>query len=135
MLKKSFKILKYIYKNPGVTKERLVQRFPEFDKYRKFISDYVIVEDKNINIESEYEEKLLLEAQKKNLNISETAEYVNNNMLDILNAIDDKQIFYSVNLNFNEFYEKKKHEACLFWFPYIITTLIALFALIAQIKG
>ncbi len=129
MLNKSYKILKYIYRNPNITKEKVLKKFPEFMKYEKCISEYVIVTDNNVDIVEKYEEKLIMEADQLNLNISEMSSYIERNMPDIKNVIDDRLILYSTNLKFDEYYEKKKHDAWLFWFPYIITTLIAIAAI------
>lgn len=126
MLNKSYKILKYIYRNPNITKEKIVKKFPEFEKYKKCISEYVLVTDNNVDIVEKYEEKLIMEAGQLNLNISEMSAYIEENMPDVKNVIDNNLILYSTNLKFDEYYEKKRHDAWLFWFPYIITTLIAI---------
>lgn len=129
MLNKSYKILKYIYRNPNITKEKVLKKFPEFMKYENCISEYVIVTDNNVDVVGKYEEKLIMEVDQLNLNISEMSSYIERNMPDIKNAIDDRLILFSTNLKFDEYYEKKKHDAWLFWFPYIITTLIAIAAI------
>lgn len=129
MLNKSYKILKYIYRNPNITKEKVLKKFPEFMKYENCISEYVTVTDNNADVVGKYEEKLIMEADQLNLNRSEMSSYIERNMPDIKNVIDDRLILFSTNLKFDEYYEKKKHDARLFWFPYIITTLIAIAAI------
>ena len=129
MLNKSYKILKCIYRNPNITKEKLIRKFPEFEKYTNSISEYVIVTDNNIDIVGAYEEKLIKEAEQLNLNLSKRSSYIEENMPVVKNVIDNNLILYSTNMKFDEYYEKKKHDAWLFWFPYIVTTLIAIAAL------
>lgn len=129
MLNKSYKILKYIYHNPNITKEEILKKFPEFEKYKNCILEYVLVADNNIDIVGTYEEKLFKEADRLNLNVSEKSSYIEENMPDEENVIDNKLILYSTNLKFDEYYEKKIHDAWLFWFPYTVTTLIAIAAL------
>lgn len=129
MLNKSYKILKCIYHNPNITKEEILNKFPEFEKYKNCISEYVYITDNNIDIVGTYEEKLILEAERLNLNVSEMSSYIEENMPDEENVIDNKLILYSTNLKFDEYYEKKIHDAWLFWFPYTVTTLIAIASL------
>lgn len=129
MLNKLYKILKYIYHNPNITKEKVLIKFPEFMKYENCISEYVIVTDNNVDIVGKYEEKLILAAEQLNINMSKIPSYIEENMPEIKNVIDDTLILYSTNLKFDEYYEKKKHDAWLFWFPYLITTLIAVAAI------
>lgn len=127
MLKRQYRILKHIYKHPEITKSALLQKFPDFQKHEKSISEYVQVTDKNKDIVSETQEMLHYEASKKHMTVSEQTMYVNKNMpKNIQNTIDDSLITYSAKLNFQEYLENKKHKAFLFWLPYIITTFIAL---------
>lgn len=133
MLKKTYKILKYIYKNPNISKSELEKKFSDFEKYQSCISSYVSVKDTNKDIEEETRSKLNLECQKLGLKIVESAEYVSKHMANVQNITDDSLIFYSTNLTFDEYYEKRKHDTWLFWFPYTITTLIAIASLLDQI--
>ena len=64
MLNKSYKILKYIYRNPNITKEKVLKKFPEFMKYENCISEYVIVTDNNVDVVGKYEEKLIKSQRK-----------------------------------------------------------------------
>lgn len=135
MLKKTYKILKYIYKNPNISKSELEKKFSDFEKYQSCISSYVSVNDTNEDIEEETRSKLNLECQKLGLKIGESAEYVSKHMANVQNITDDSLIFYSTNLTFDEYYEKRKHDTWFFWFPYTITTLIAIASLLVQILG
>lgn len=127
MLKQQYRILKYIYKNPETKKSKLLQKFPDFEKYERSISEYVYVTSKNNNTVSEIEEKLFNEANEKHLSILESSEYVRNNMpKDIQNITDNSLITYSTKLNFQEYLESNRHDEFVFWLPYTITTFIAL---------
>lgn len=129
MLKKTYKILRHIHRNPNITKEKLNKNFADFEKYHNTISDYVNVVDENIDYEQLCEEKYILDAEKRELNISESAKYVENKMQGIKNVTDDTLIYYSTNLKFDEYCEKKRHDALLFWVPYTITTVLAIASL------
>lgn len=133
MLKKTYAILKYIYKNPNISKSELLRNFPDFETYEQCISAYIYVTDNNTDIVSEIDTKLRVEASNKGLNMSEASKYVANNMPDIQNVTDNNLIIYSTNLAFDEYHEKRKRELLLFWLPYSITTVIAICSLIAQI--
>lgn len=131
MLKKTYKILKYIYKNPNISKPELEKKFSDFEKYTGCISAYVAKTDKNVN----HLDKFVEEAQKLGLTNGELNQYVSEHMASVQDADDDLLILYSTNLKFDEYREKKKHDTLLFWFPYTITTLIAIASLLAQIFG
>lgn len=133
MLKKTYKILKYIYKNPNISKSELEKKFSDFEKYQSCISSYVSINDTNEDIEEETRHKLNLECQKLGLKIGESAEYVSKHMANVQNITDDSLILYSTNITFDEYHEKHKRDTWLFWFPYTITTLIAIASLLAQI--
>lgn len=133
MLKRQYRILKYIYKNPEIKKSELMQKFSDFEKYEKSISEYVLVTDKNFDVESEIREKLSCEAMQKHMNNSEISEYINQNIpKDIQNTTNNSLIFFSANLKFQEELENRRRNAFLFWFPYSITTIIAIASLISQ---
>ena len=87
MLKKSYKILKYIYKNPDISKIKICEKFPDFEIYERTILDYVTISDNNVDIEQEYVEKLILEANEKGLKLSEQADYITENMYTCSNKI------------------------------------------------
>lgn len=134
MLKKTYKILKYIYKNPNISKSELEKKFSDFGKYQSCISSYVSKTENNVDIERKTEEELIEEAYKLGLNNTELAKYVKEHTPDnVQNITNNSLIFYSTNLTFEEYNEKRKHDTWLFWFPYTITTLIAIASLIAQI--
>ena len=58
MLKQQYRILKYIYKNPEITKSALLQKFSDFEKHERSISEYVQVTNKNKDIVEETKLKL-----------------------------------------------------------------------------
>lgn len=126
MLNRTYRILKYIYKHPKITKAKLVEKFRDFEKYQSCISEYVIVENENRDKESEIREELVLKASELGLSIGEQCEYINSNMPEnIDNSIDNSLIFYSTNNLFQLEIEHRRHDARLFWIPYSITTIIA----------
>lgn len=127
MLKQQYQILKYIYKNPEITKSALLQKFSDFEKHERSISEYVQVTDKNTDVEAEIREKLFIETSEKHMTNIEASEYVEKHMpKNIENITDNSLITYSAKLNFQEYLESKRHNAVLFWLPYAITTFIAL---------
>lgn len=133
MLKTTYKILKYIYKHPSTTRATLLNNFSDFKTYENTINDYVTKVDKNRDLEQEAVEKLFEEASRLNMPIGEQSEYVRNHMPDIQNVTDNSLISYSTNLNFEEHLEKRRHDRWLFWFPYIVTTVIAIVSVVVQI--
>ncbi len=129
MLNRTYRILKYIYKHPRITKARLLEKFRDFEKYQSCISEYVIVENENRDRESEIMEKLILKAGELGLSIGEQCEYINANMPeDIDNPVYNSLIFYSTNNLFQLEIERRRHDARMFWVPYIITTIMAIIA-------
>lgn len=134
MLKQQYRILKYIYKNPEIKKSALLQKFPDFEKYERSISEFVFQNDSNQDIVEKTRDQLIHEADKKGLSVAQINAYVNNNMpKDIQNITDYSLITYSTNLEFQKFFEKKRHDTLIFWFPYAITTLIAFSSIIIQL--
>lgn len=129
MLKKTYKILKYIYKNLNISKSELEKKFSDFEKYQSCITAYVTKIDKNENCL----DKFVAEAQSLGLTNGELNQYVSERMANVQDIDDDLLILYSTNLTFDEYHEKRKHDTWLFWFPYTITTLIAIASLLAQI--
>lgn len=136
MVKQQYRILKYIYKNPRITKSSLLKKFYDFEKYKASISEYVHEENENKDIESKIRDSLIADTNGKGMSMSEIENYVKNNMPeDIQNIIDNSLIFFSTNLKFQEYFEKKRHDTLLFWLPYTITTIIAIASLIARFYG
>ena len=107
-----------------------MEEFNYFESYKNAILDYVYIVDKNIDFVQKKEEELYLESEKQGLSVSEISEYVNKRMSDVKNIADDRLIFYSTNQKFEEYCERKKHDAMMFWVPYTITTVIAILSLI-----
>lgn len=132
MLKAAYKILKYINQNPNVSKLKLQEKFSDFEKYETYISEYVFKTNNNVDIEQNTEEKLILKAQNLGFDISQTSKYIKENMENIKNVTDNGLILYSTNLRFDEYKENQTYNAWLFWFPYTITTLIAIASIISQ---
>lgn len=127
MLNRTYRILKYIYKHPRITKAKLLEKFRDFEKYQSCISEYVIVENESKDREYEIMEKLILKAGELGLSIGEQCEYVNANMPENLdNSVDNSLIFYSANNLFQLEIERRRRDARMFWVPYTITTVIAI---------
>lgn len=127
MLKQQYRILKYINKNPEITKSELLHKFPDFEKYEQSISEFVFLNNSNKDIIKETRERLVHEADEKGLRVSQISDYVRKNMPEnIQNITDNSLITYSTKLNFQEYLESKRNKAVLFWLPYAITTFIAL---------
>lgn len=130
MTKQHYKVLKYIHKHQPIRKSDVLKKFPDFEKYLTHISEYLDIEDQNKDIQKSVESQLVKEAKELGLNVGETSEYIQSYMPN--DNPNDSYIFYSTKLLFQEYLEKKRHDAWLFWFPYIITTIIAIASLIAQ---
>lgn len=109
MLQKTYKILKYIYKNPNISKSELKKKFSDFEKYQSCISSYVSKTNNNVDIERKTEEESIEEAHKLGLSNAELAKYVKEHTPDnVQNITDNSLIVYSTNLTFDEYHEKKK---------------------------
>lgn len=136
MVNRQRKILKYIYKHPRSTHSTLLRKFPDFTDYTGISPEYLIIQDEYVDAEQAWEQKLSAEASKKRLSIAETQEYIQSHIPKdkLISVADpDDYKFYSTNLAFQEYLEKRRHEAVLFWVPYILTTLIAAVSVILQI--
>lgn len=126
MLNREYRILKYIYKNPKITKSKLLQKFHDFEEYETSISEYVFEESKNIDNVSETRGFLINKAVDSKMPIREVSKYVDANMPDVENIIDNSLIFFSAKKSFKEYLEKRRHDRWLFLFPYAITTMISI---------
>lgn len=135
MLKKSYKILKYIYKNPNISKSELLRKFPDFEIYAQCVSAYVYKIDNNQNIVRDIEDQTCFEMANKGYNLSEISDYISKSASNMQNITDSNLITYSTNFKFEDYFEKRKHEKWFFWLPYSITTFIAIISLIVQIFG
>lgn len=109
MLKIEYKILKYIYKHGRVPKNKLSSKF------------------KKHNIE---------------LILLDIAEYVNTDIKTMIYDDDGNptleysptpESLYRLNKSGNEYVERRKHEFRMFFFPYLITTAIAITSLLTQL--
>ena len=105
MKKSEEKILRYIKRNPNVARKKLLKKFPNFDKEKRYLHGLYYVEDLE---EVYYEESCCSEMEE----------------------VDSSKYFLSRE---GEIYFEQKHEKLLlFWLPYSITTAIAIASLIAQ---
>lgn len=136
MVNRQRKILKYIYKHPRSTHSTIIREFPDFMEYKDASIEYLIISNEYIDPEKAQEDKLLQEASKLRISIPETYKYVEEHMpKDKLVSVPDPSDhkFYSTNLKFQEYLEKRRHEAFRFWIPYGLTTLIAALSVIFEI--
>lgn len=106
MLKYEYKILKYIYRHEGKSAKQLTEKFPYIDDYYFRIKKY-LDEEPAINIYSE--------------------------SVCAKKGLDENETVICINLEGEEIVERKRHEFWSFFFPYAITTLVALASVIAQI--
>lgn len=110
MLNKEYKMLKYIYKHKDCTYEMLENKFPEKDifNYLRYYEEFITGDGP--------------EEQMENGIYNGKFTYKN-----------DAKI--SISRNGEEYIEHKQHDFWAFFFPYAITTLIAISGVIAQIIG
>lgn len=135
MVKRQRKILKYIYKHPDTTLSVILREFPDFEKYESASKDYLSIANRYVDIKGELERQLYIEAENNGVPYEERQNYIDSHMpLDKVTSVPDENDykFYSTNLNFQEYLENRRHEACLFWIPYVITTAIAIMSVIMQ---
>lgn len=123
MIKQHYRVLKYIHKHKGIDKAKLLKRFPDFEDSLIYISKYLYVEDENKKDLEIIKGHLSKKANELKLNSNQRLEYIESNMLKF--TYDDSVVFYSTKLSFQEYLEKKRHDTWLFWFPYTVTTVIA----------
>lgn len=135
MVNRQRKILKYIYKNPDITLSAILREFPDFEKYESASKDYLRTTNRYIDVKKKWEDKLYLEAENNGVPYEERQKYIDSHMpLDKVTSVPDENDykFYSTNLNFQEYLEKRRHETILFWVPYGLTTIIAAVSVILQ---
>lgn len=101
------KVLKYIKRHENTTKKELCEKFNFFEDVYNQICCYAPYSGDQPVIDK---------------NGNETGEYVWN----------DSSTF-SLNRQGIEFFQKRRNEAWVRWFPYAITTLIALSSIIIQV--
>lgn len=133
MLNKTYRILKYIQKNPGVSKTTLAEKFPDFCKYEPCISGYAEKTCKNESHEDSEMENLILKAVGLGMDVSSIDEYVKSNMPSAQQPTADSSIVYSTTLKFDEYREQRIRNLFLFLVPYAITTAIAIASILVQI--
>lgn len=118
--KEEAKILKYLKKKKKVNEKQVTEKFPDFDENYWFISTYI---DK-VDLSQKDFDDLMVEFNQKRFvdktipEDAEPPEYQPNT----------ERIFYQLSREGHEYFYKKRHDAWLFWFPYIVTTLISIVA-------
>ncbi len=105
MRKREYKVLKYVKRHPGVTKQRLYSKFPFLEDDFHYINDYFWIDD----------------LEKDVCNGLETG----------TSHVVDTSTYRLKHKGYEEI-EKKRHDKWLFWFPYAITTIIAATSAIFQ---
>lgn len=132
MLNYEYRILKHIRKNPNITRKNIIEKFDKFEKYENSISDYVFKDDKNADKSPEPKEEIIASISRSNIPIGMQAGYLDENTSDAQIESNDSLIFFSTNRYFELEVERRRREAWLRWFPYTITTLIAIASVIAR---
>ena len=69
------------------------------------------------------------------MHVLELPEYTNGEIEPPEECFDNDYVYYSLNNSGYEHLEKRQHDAWLFWFPYIVTTIIAASSVILQIAN
>ena len=103
---KEMKVLKYIKKHENTTKKKLCKKFPYFEDVYNQIKCYAPYEGNQ---------------PVKDKNGNETGEY---EWIDLST--------FSLNREGINFFKQRRNEAWVRWFPYAITTLIALSSIIIE---
>lgn len=109
MLKIEYKILKHIYKHGGISEASLSSKFKKHDIEHILpdIADYICADNKAMIYDDD---------GNPTLEYSPTPESL-----------------YRLNKSGNEYVERRKHEFRMFFFPYLITTAIAITSLLTQL--
>lgn len=125
MLKREHAILKYIKKNQPVSEKDLRDKFTNFDLCITYISSFIVKRDTD---EAKRQEDMIkfFDSQ-RDVPVGKVKEYVS----DL--PINQHHILYTLSHCGEEYFEKKTHDAWLFWFPYAVTTIIAMVAVLSQI--
>ncbi len=98
MRTRDYRVLKYIKRHPEVTRENLYKKFDFLEKDYEYVSPYLKIDNKQRIVEDG------MDTGKEEVVGSST---------------------YVLNHAGYEKLEKKRHDTWLFWFPYVITTIIA----------
>lgn len=109
--KKSYKLLKHLYKEDKLDEE-------EVNKITEHTSE---------KISNSYASLLL---QNHLIEKRTVGDYI-----DEKNEIKDGKCYYKITLSGRYFIEEKRKNLFMFWFPYIITTALAIATLIVAIAG
>lgn len=101
MRTRDYKVVRYIKHHPGITKESLYKKFNFLNaETYKYIKDYIDIEHPEPEL--------------------------NDNGNPTGNWVVGESSTFSINHFGEEILEKRRHDKWLFWFPYIVTTIIAL---------
>lgn len=109
MLKIEYKILKHIYKHGGISETLLSRKFKKhnIEHILPGIADYIYADNKAMIYDDDG---------------NPTFEYSTT-----------PESSYRLNKSGNEYVERRKHEFRMFFFPYLITTIIAITSLLTQL--
>ena len=110
MLNSEYKVLKYIYKHPEVSFKKLKCKFPKFENLNTTLR----------RLDSYIEWSKMEELVDDNNIYTGNFHFVDDSTFEI--SREDEQLI-----------EKKQHEFWAFFFPYAITTLIAVASVVIQI--
>lgn len=106
MLKRENKVLKYLGRHKAVPKRRLLEKFPYLKDDINFLTGYIVFDEGEVQRKDEYE----------------TGETI---------PTDDS--LYSLSRDGIKYLEEKRKEWVIFFYPYAITTLIAVASVVVQI--
>lgn len=122
------KILYYLKNHYSVSRSEILRAFPHFDN----VYDYIkFALDKTDNNEEIYKDKL--DKYNLYLHVLKYPDYVNGEIEPPEPCYDNDNIYYSLNNSGYEYLEQKRRKAWMFWFPYIVTTIIAAMSVVLQI--
>lgn len=128
LYKDEIKILKYIKrqtrKHVPISEAALMQKFNNFNKKYMNLSSLIVRNDTGEEEFIKRESKFY--ASQKNVNVNETLTF------NELYVADPKKVFYTLSRQGYQYLYDKQHNTWLFWFPYTITTLIAIASIISQ---
>lgn len=118
-------MLKFIKKKKRVSEAVLLEKFNNFDSKRMNFSLLIVRTDEG---EKEFEEK------QTKFYASQTGIPLNKQeKFEEEYEENTNKVFYTLSREGYQYFDDKTHDTWLFWFPYTITTLIAIASLLAQI--
>lgn len=126
--KQELKILKYIKKNAPVAEPELTSKFYDFEHDRYYISSLIdrrdLNEEERQRREAEYYQNI-----DKDIPVGQQKPY------EADFEYSPYHVFYSLTRAGQQYFDDKRRDAWSHWFPYTITTIIAIASLIAQFFG